>query len=64
MLDSGQCLPVVVDTSNSQYSRLRRLPLSDVRLSDGFLESRRCLNREATLPSPGPMRISLRSRLL
>jgi hypothetical protein len=38
VLDSTQCLPVVVETSKSRYSRLRPLPLSDVRLLDGFLE--------------------------
>ena len=50
-LDSTQLLPVVVDSSKSRYSRLRPLPLSDVRLSDGFLEPRRRVNREVTLPS-------------
>ena len=50
-LDSTQPLPVVVDSSRSRYSRLRPLPLSDVRLSDGFLEPRRRVNREVTLPS-------------
>jgi hypothetical protein len=32
VLDSTQCLPVVVDNSKSRYSHLRPLPLSDVRL--------------------------------
>src|SRR5215211_3206925 len=50
-LDSTQLLPVVVDSSKSRYSRLRPLPLSDVRLSDAFLEPRRRVNREVTLPS-------------
>src|SRR5215213_2066701 len=50
-LDSTQPLPVVVDSSRSRYSRLRPLPLSDVRLLDGFLEPRRRVNRESTLPS-------------
>src|SRR5919107_1816781 len=50
-LDSTQPLPVVVDSSRSRYSRLRPLTLSDVRLSDGFLEPRRRVNREVTLPS-------------
>jgi DUF1680 family protein len=50
-LDSTQLLPVVVDSSKSRYSRLRPLPLSDVRLSDSFLEPRRRVNREVTLPS-------------
>ena len=51
VLDSTQRSPVVVDTSKNRYSRFRSLPLSDVRLSDGFLEPRRRVNREATLPS-------------
>src|SRR5215212_5150453 len=51
VLDSTQCSPVVVDTSKSRYSRLRPLPLSEVRLLDGLLEPRRRVNREATLPS-------------
>jgi uncharacterized protein len=51
VLDSTQCLPVVVETSKSRYSRLRPLPLNDVRLLDGFLEPRRRVNRETTLPS-------------
>jgi DUF1680 family protein len=51
VLDTTQGSPVVVDTSKSRYSRLRPLPLNDVRLLDGFLEPRRRVNREATLPS-------------
>jgi len=51
VLDSTRCLPVVVDTSKSRYSRLQPLPLNDVRLLDGFLEPRRRVNRESTLPS-------------
>jgi DUF1680 family protein len=51
VLDSTQRSPVVVDTSHSRYSRLRPLPLGNVRLTDAFLEPRRRLNREATLPS-------------
>jgi uncharacterized protein len=51
VLDSTQCLPVVVDTSKSRYSRLRPLPLSDVRLLDDLLEPRRRVNHETTLPS-------------
>ena len=51
VLDSTQPLPVVVDNSKSRYSRLRPLSLGDVRLLDGVLESRRRVNREATLPS-------------
>ena len=50
-LDSTHLLPVVVDSSKSRYSRLRPLPLSGVRLSDSFLEPRRRVNREVTLPS-------------
>jgi DUF1680 family protein len=48
MLDST---PRVVDTSRSRYTKLRPLSLTDVRLSDGFWETRRRLNRETTLPS-------------
>src|SRR5918994_2723190 len=51
VLDSTQRSPVVVDTSKSRYSRLRPLPLSDVLLLDGFLEPRRRVNHETTLPS-------------
>ena len=50
MLDSTQG-PVVVDTSGSPHVRLRPLPLRDVRLSDGFWEPRRRVNRAETLPS-------------
>jgi uncharacterized protein len=42
---------VVVDTSRSPHVRLRPLPLTDVKLSDGFWEPRRRVNREETLPS-------------
>ncbi len=42
---------VVVDTSGSRHARLRPLPLDGVRLSDGFWEPRRQINREETLPS-------------
>ena len=51
VLDTTQRSPVVVDTSKSRYSRLRPLPLSDVHLLDGFLEPRRRVNHETTLPS-------------
>jgi DUF1680 family protein len=51
VLDSTQRSPVVVDTSKSRYSRLRPLPLSDVRLLDDLLEPRRRVNHETTLPS-------------
>ena len=51
MLDSTQRPPVVVDTSKSPHVRLRPLPLTDVRLADGFWEPRRQVNREETLPS-------------
>ncbi|QIN83458.1 glycoside hydrolase family 127 protein [Rubrobacter tropicus] len=50
MLDSTR-RPVVVDTSKSPHARLRPLPLTDVRLSDGFWGPRRRANREETLPS-------------
>ncbi|CAA9449632.1 MAG: GH127 / GH146 [uncultured Rubrobacteraceae bacterium] len=42
---------MVVDTSRSPHARLRPLPLVGVRLSDGFWEPRRRINREETLPS-------------
>ena len=42
---------MVVDTSSSRHARLRPLSLADVRLSDGFWEPRRRINREETLPS-------------
>lgn len=51
MLDSTQRQPVVVDTSRSPHARLRPLPLTGVRLSDGFWEPRRRTNREETLPA-------------
>jgi DUF1680 family protein len=51
VLDSTQCLPVVVDTSKSRYSRLRPVPLSDVHLLDGLLSPRRRVNHGTTLPS-------------
>jgi DUF1680 family protein len=51
MLDSTQRQPVVVDTSRSPHALLRPLPLTGVRLSDGFWEPRRRTNREETLPS-------------
>src|SRR5918994_5776791 len=51
VLDSTQRSPVVVDTSKSRYSRLRPLPLSDLRLLDDLLEPRRRVNHETTLPS-------------
>jgi DUF1680 family protein len=41
----------VVNTTDSPHTRLRPLPLSDVKLSDGFWEPRRKINREVTLPS-------------
>ena len=50
-LGSAQRSRVIVDTSESRYARLRPLPLADVRLSDGFWEPRRRINREETLPS-------------
>ena len=51
MFDTTQCSAVVIDTSESRYSRLRPLPLNDVHLLDGFLQPRRRVNRETTLPS-------------
>jgi uncharacterized protein len=51
MLDTKKRPPVVVDTSRSEHARLRPVPLPDVRISDGFWEPRRRINREKTLPS-------------
>ena len=51
MLDSTQRPSVVVDTSRSPHARLRSLPLTDVRLSDGLWEPRRRVNHKVTLPS-------------
>jgi uncharacterized protein len=51
MLDSKQHVPIVVDTSGSPHAPLRPLPLDAVRLSDGFWESRRRVNRDVTLLS-------------
>jgi DUF1680 family protein len=41
----------MVDTTASRHAFLRPLSLTDVRLSDGFWEPRRRINREETLPS-------------
>ncbi|MDP9480425.1 MAG: glycoside hydrolase family 127 protein, partial [Actinomycetota bacterium] len=41
----------MVDTSASPHARLRALSIADVRLSDGFWEPRRRINRRETLPS-------------
>jgi DUF1680 family protein len=49
-LDSSQRAQVV-DTSGSRHTRLRSLPLADVRLADDFWEPRRRINRGETLPS-------------
>ena len=46
-----QSQPVMVDTSRSEHARLRAVPITDVRLSDGFWEPRLRVNREVTLPS-------------
>ena len=43
--------PVVVDTANSPAARLRPVPLNAVELSDTFLEPRRRINRDQTIPS-------------
>jgi DUF1680 family protein len=43
--------PVVVDTSQSPYARLRPLPLTAVTLDDEFWAPRRRLNRQVTIPS-------------
>ncbi|MDQ4127502.1 MAG: glycoside hydrolase family 127 protein, partial [Actinomycetota bacterium] len=50
-LGSVRRTQVIVDSSGSHHARQRPLPLTDVRLSDGFWEPRRQINREETLPS-------------
>ena len=51
MLDSKLHGPIVVDTSGSPHAPFRPLPLDAVRLSDGFWEPRRRVNRDVTLLS-------------
>jgi DUF1680 family protein len=51
VLDAKQSLSVVVDTSRSEHARLHAVSIADVRLSDGFWEPRRRVNREITLPT-------------
>ena len=43
--------PVIVDTSRSLYARLRPVPLTAIRLTDTFWQSRREINRTKTLPA-------------
>ncbi len=50
-LGSARRARVVVDTSGRPQTFLRPIPLTSVRISDGFWESRRRINREQTLPS-------------
>jgi DUF1680 family protein len=50
MLDSTRRQLVMVDTSRSKHTCLWAVPISDVRLSDGFWQRRRRVNREVTLP--------------
>lgn len=42
---------MVVDTSKSQYARLRPIPLNAVTLTDEFWAPRRQINRDVTLPA-------------
>jgi DUF1680 family protein len=42
--------PVIVDTSNSPYARLKPVPLTAVSLTDAFWAPRLRINREITLP--------------
>lgn len=42
---------VVVDTSKSPHAKLKPVPVGAVRLTDGFWEPRRKINREVTIPS-------------
>jgi uncharacterized protein len=51
LLGPKQDQAVAVDTTHSPHALLRPLPLEAVNLADGFLEPRRCINREVTLPS-------------
>jgi DUF1680 family protein len=51
LLGPEQDQAVAVDTSRSPHARLRPLPLDAVKLFDDFWDTRRCINREVTLPS-------------
>ena len=42
---------VVVDTSKSEYTRLKPVPVTAVKLTDDFWASRLRTNQEVTLPS-------------
>lgn len=42
---------LIIDTARSPHARLRPVPLGRVRLEDAFLEPRRRVNRDVTLPS-------------
>lgn len=44
-------LPVVVDTTNSPFAKLRPMPVNAVQLNDSFWAPRLAINREATIPS-------------
>ena len=43
-------VPVIVDTTNSPYSRLKPVPINAVRLNDQFWEPRRRINCDITIP--------------
>ena len=49
MPDHARSSAVVVDTFQSSFARLRPVPLTAVRLTDGFWAPRRRVNREVTL---------------
>ncbi len=44
-------IPVVVDTTDSHYVRLRPVPITAVKLTDQFWAPRRHINHTVTLPS-------------
>ncbi len=51
MSDTQQIAPVVVDTSRSQHTQLRPVPITAVSLTDQFWAPRRHTNHTVTLPS-------------
>ncbi|NIM94834.1 MAG: glycoside hydrolase family 127 protein [Anaerolineales bacterium] len=51
MFNSQPDIPVVIDTSRSQFARLKSVPLTSVSLEDSFWAPRLELLRETTLPT-------------
>ena len=49
MRSDNQPYPVVVDTTNSPYARLKPVPINAVTLTDDFWAPRMRVNREVTL---------------